>query len=258
MNDSTTDGLGGYSAEKLSSECALVVMMKYPEPGRVKTRLVPPLTGVEASCLYRYFIEDTFDRIIPLARCRDTDKRASIFSAFTPVERLDDISQLLPEGIPLIPQRGVDLGERLENIFSELIVSGYKRVVVIGSDTPDIPLAYIEDAFVLLCEKPGRVVLGPSEDGGYYLIGMDRANKAPFEKIPWGSDTVLRETLAQCKRRAIETVHLPAWRDVDTIEDLEPLINNRHLPATTRFINDHLGHVVGDMMASQLEVNCGK
>ncbi|NOS36171.1 MAG: DUF2064 domain-containing protein [Deltaproteobacteria bacterium] len=258
MTDSTADGLRRCSAEELSRENALVVMLKYPEPGRVKTRLVPPLTGVEASCLYRCFIEDTFERIMSLTRCSAPDERVSIYSAFTPVERRGEILQLLPAGIPLISQRGRGLGERLDNIFSELIASGYKRVVVIGSDSPDIPLEYIGEAFRLLREKPERVVLGPSEDGGYYLIGMDRANKAPFEGISWGSDTVLRETLAQCKRGAIETSLLPMWRDVDTIEDLEPLINNRHLPATVRFINDHLGHITGDMKGSQLEVNCGK
>ncbi|MCP3676887.1 MAG: glycosyltransferase [Deltaproteobacteria bacterium] len=242
----------------MSRENALVVMMKYPEPGRVKTRLAPPLTGVEASRLYRCFIEDTFERIMPLAQCSDADERVSIHSAFTPLEKRGDVTKLLPAWIPLILQRGGDLGERLGNIFSDLIVSGYKRVVVIGSDSPDIPLAYIEYAFILLREKPGMVVLGPSEDGGYYLIGMDRANKVPFEKISWGGDTVLRETIKRCGKGDIEVSLLPEWRDVDTIEDLEPLINSRHLPATTRFINDYLGHITGDMKGSQIEVNCGK
>jgi hypothetical protein len=258
MTDSTEGGLRGGPAEELSRENALVVMLKYPEPGRVKTRLVPPLTAAEAARLYRCFIEDTFERIMPLARCRDADKRVSIHSAFTPAEKRGDVTKLLPAGIPLIPQRGGDLGERLYTIFNEMMEYGYKRVVVIGSDSPDIPLEYIGKAVRLLCENPGRVVLGPTEDGGYYLIGMDRASKAPFEGISWGSDTVLSDTLAQCKRGAIETSLLPMWRDVDRIEDLEPLINNRYLPATMRFIKDHLGHITGDMRGSQLEVNCGK
>jgi rSAM/selenodomain-associated transferase 1 len=258
MTDSTEGGLRGGSAEELSRENALVVMLKYPEPGRVKTRLVPPLTGVEASCLYRCFIEDTFERIMPLRRCSDADERVSIHSAFTPAEKRGDVTKLLPAGIPLIPQRGGDLGERLYTIFNEMMEYGYKRVVVIGSDSPDIPLEYIGEAFRMLREKPERVVLGPSEDGGYYLIGMDRANKAPFEGISWGSDTVLSDTLAQCKRDGIETSLLPMWRDVDRIEDLAPLIKSRHLPATMRFINDHLGHVTGDMATAQLEVNSGK
>jgi rSAM/selenodomain-associated transferase 1 len=258
MTDSTAGGLRGGSGEKLSSESALVVMMKYPEPGRVKTRLVPPLTAAEAARLYRCFIEDTFERIMPLAQCSDADKRVSIHSAFTPAEKSGDVTKLLPTGIPLIPQRGGDLGERLYTIFNEMMEHGYKRVVVIGSDSPDIPLEYIGKAVRLLCENPGRIVLGPTEDGGYYLIGMDRASKAPFEGISWGSDTVLSDTLAQCKRDGIETSLLPMWRDVDRIEDLEPLIKNRHLPATMRFINDHLGHVTGDMATAQLEVNSGQ
>lgn len=244
--------------ERSSSENALAVMMKYPEPGRVKSRLVPPLTEVEAAGLYRCFIEDTFERIKPLEQRYAADESVAIYSAFTPVDRCGDVVQLLPDGMPLIPQRGEDLGERLENLFSEMIASGYKRVVVIGSDSPDIPIDYIGDAFKLLREKPGTVVLGPSEDGGYYLIGMDMVHKAPFKKISWGSDTVLRETLDRCKEDTIETALLPTWRDVDRIEDLAPIINNSHLTATMSFINDHLGHITGNLVDGELEVTCGK
>jgi len=239
------------------SKNALVVMMKFPETGKVKSRLVPPLTEVEAAQLYSCFIEDTFERLKSLAQCNYFDERVLIHSAFTPVERRSKIEKLLPEGMPLIPQRGADLGERLANIFSDLIAAGYKRVVVIGSDSPDIPLEHIGEAFKCLRERPGTVVLGPAEDGGYYLVGMDRASTIPFEGIPWGGGTVLHETLARCKNGGIETALLPTWRDVDTIGDLAPLINNRALPSTMRFINDHLGHITGDM-AGELEVTCGK
>lgn len=226
-------------------ESALVVMLKYPEPGKVKTRLVPPLTEHEAADLYRCFVEDTFSRLQPLSRTGAPGGPVRIYGAFTPAERREAVAALLPAGTPLISQRGRDLGERLSTIFDGIIDSHYEMVVIIGSDSPDIPLAYIQDALGLLNEKRGRVVLGPSEDGGYYLIAMDSPHTIPFERVSWGSDTVLNETIEGCRRGGIEVVLLPTWRDVDRVEDLEPLINNSRLPATSRFINKNLGHIIG-------------
>jgi len=222
----------------------LVVMLKCPEPGKVKTRLVPPLTEGEAARLYRCFIEDTLLRLQPLALSDDPATRLTIYVAFAPPERRAAVAAIVPAGTPLIPQQGRDLGERLHRVFSEALRGGAARVVVIGSDSPDIPLASIREAVSLLRTRRERVVLGPSEDGGYYLIAMARAYGEPFESISWGGEAVMAETLERCQRAGIEVALLPRWRDVDRVEDLEPLVDNDSLPATNRFIKGELDHII--------------
>jgi len=225
-------------------ETSLVVMLKCPEPGKVKTRLVPPLTEGEAARLYRCFIEDTFQRLQPLVWSDDPAAPVTIYAAFAPPEGRDTVADIVPAGTPLIPQQGRDLGERLHTVFSGLIDRVGGRVVVIGSDIPDIPLASIREAVSLLKKKREQVVLGPSEDGGYYLIAMSRAYDEPFDSISWGGETVMEETLERCRRSAIDVALLPPWRDVDRVEDLEPLVDNDALPATSRFIKGELDHII--------------
>ena len=144
-------------------------MLKAPVAGQVKTRLVPPLSPKDAARLYTCFILDTFHRMNTLP---DID----IIAAFTPQKLAHRVRKVVPPQIPLIPQKGKDLGERLHNVFSRLFFVGYEKVAIIGSDSPDLPIEYIEKSFSLLNKKlldgKKELVLGPSEDGGYYLIAM--------------------------------------------------------------------------------------
>lgn len=197
---------------------ALVVMLKIPIAGKVKTRLAAQIGKEDATKLYRCFIHDTFSRISLLSNI-------DIIAAYTPQNLIGRAKRLAPSGAIIIPQKGRDLGECLHNIFSHLFSIGYKKIAIIGADSPDLPIEYIEKSFLLLKGKTG-LVLGPSEDGGYYLIAMSRDHKEIFKDIPWSTDAVFKETVEKAKKAGLESAILPRWYDVDEINTLKKLRNN--------------------------------
>lgn len=229
---------------------ALVVMMKIPIAGQVKTRLAAQIGKKDATKLYRCFIHDTFS-------CVSLLKDIDIIAAYTPRNLISRAKRLAPSGVIVIPQKGRDLGERIQNIFSHLFSIGYKKVAIIGADSPDLPIEYIEKSFLLLKGKTG-LVIGPAEDGGYYLIAMSnpslpiamlRGNGSPahlrkggeggfageiFKDIPWSTGTVFKETIEKAKRAGLKSAVLPQWYDVDEINTLKKLRDNLRsvLPAT--------------------------
>ena len=223
---------------------ALGVMVRVPEPGTVapgtvKTRLVPPLTHEEAVNLYCAFLRDTFKSLSSL---REKD----IHILYTPVnkkEQLVELIELAPDGAVLTPQKGCDLGERLKNAFKTLFKKGYQGVCIIGSDSPDLPLELIDEAFLTLTHGqnpegvvPEGVVLGPTEDGGYYLIGMDRPLDVLFTDIPWSTERVLTETIKRAEEAGIRVSTLKKWHDIDTPADLELLRDNDGAPESSEFL----------------------
>lgn len=214
----------------MKSNNAIAVMLKAPVAGHVKTRLVPPLTQENAAELYKCFIKDIFARI-------DKLEAIDVFAAFTPAESEEIIKKIIPKEAGLILQKGIDLGERLANLFAELFTKGCKNVVVIGSDSPDLPLKYIKMAFDELKTDQGKIIFGPAEDGGYYLVGMNRFHKKIFENIPWSTDKVLKESLKIARKEGIGTFLLPKWHDIDIYSDLQRLIKNKkEIPNTYDFI----------------------
>ncbi|HZX35319.1 MAG TPA: TIGR04282 family arsenosugar biosynthesis glycosyltransferase [Thermodesulfobacteriota bacterium] len=210
----------------MPKENALAVMLKAPVEGEVKTRLIPPLTPKEAAILYKAFIKDTFSRLSKL-----TD--LALYAFFTPFDKKAYIVDIIPQEISLIPQKDGDLGERMYSVFECLFNSGHNRVAIMGSDSPDIPLEYIETAFSMLKESHGGLVLGPATDGGYYLIAMDRLMKAPFEGIGWSADTVLKDTIKNASASGIIVKLLPEWHDIDRPEDLKFLEDNPDAPGSS-------------------------
>lgn len=207
---------------------ALAVMTKAPVPGQVKTRLVPYLTKRDAAELYRCFIKDIFARIGRL-------KGIDIFAAYTPPGAEGIIKDIIPEKVNLIVQNGEELGERLKNLFSCLFANGYKKVAVIGSDSPDMPLEYIKMTFDKL--EDDKVVFGPADDGGYYLVAMERLYKNIFKNIPWGTNRVLNESLKTAEEQGAKIFLLPEWYDVDRYEDLKRLVKGKEeIPNTYDFI----------------------
>lgn len=212
----------------MKSKNTIAVMLKAPVAGHVKTRLVPPLTQENAAELYKCFIKDIFAKI-------DKLKAIDVFAAFIPAGSKEIIKKIIPKKVSLIPQKGIDLGERLANLFSELFAKGYKKVVVIGSDSPDMPIKYIKMAFDEL--KNDKIVFGPAEDGGYYLVGMNRFHKKIFENIQWSTDNVLNESLKIARKEGIDAFLLPKWYDIDIYSDLQRLIKNKkEIPNTYDFI----------------------
>ncbi|MBI5344581.1 MAG: TIGR04282 family arsenosugar biosynthesis glycosyltransferase [Deltaproteobacteria bacterium] len=213
---------------------ALAVMLRPPKPGLVKTRLVPLLTHEEAAVLYECFIRDTFKSIVTL-------KGIDIFAAcalgtHTKYGPGAEKTMVFPKGVRIIRQSGGDLGRRIHNVFKVLFDKGYKKAAIIGSDSPDLPPEYIEEAFGLLDCKGAGLVLGPAIDGGYYLVALDRLYSSLFEGIPWSTDVVLDETIKRARAEAIEFRLLRQWHDIDTPQDLRFLKDNSNVPASSAFL----------------------
>ena len=202
-----------------ASECALAVMAKAPRPGKVKTRLSPPLTLDQSAAINVCFLRDTTSNIAAVSACGTA---AGIIS-YTPIGDEALFDNLLPAGFALISQRGDGFGERLLTTAEDLLACGYGSVCLIDSDSPTVPATAFEQAVAEL-EKPGdRVVLGPSHDGGYYLIGLKRTHSRLFKDINWSTATVFAETLLAANSADLETVLLPLWYDVDDAATLDIL-----------------------------------
>lgn len=195
---------------------ALVIMAKAPVPGEVKTRLVPPLSPEEAAELSRCLLLDLLEGL-------KSFQRADLFIAFTPVEHAAFFSGIAHGGFVCISQRGRDLGERMKHIFEDLFSKGYRNIVAIGSDTPVFPSGFLQDAFVALESSDCGFTLGPSRDGGYYLVGMNRFVPEIFQGIPWSSSGVLSATVHKLSALGLAPYFVPAWLDIDTPEDLRYL-----------------------------------
>jgi rSAM/selenodomain-associated transferase 1 len=172
--------------------------------GDVKTRLSPPLTPEDARDLYAAWCRDLF------ARVEASKFRPTVFLAGEhPGERIG----WLPRQWPVVAQHGVDLGARLEAAFAHLLDAPGTCAVVIGSDSPDLPLPYLRRAFRKL--KHRDVVVGPATDGGYYLVGLRTPAPRIFAGIRWGSSTVFEETLDAVAREGLTLALLPPWYDID-------------------------------------------
>lgn len=195
----------------LQSLCALTIMAKAPQPGKVKTRLSPPLSPEQAAAINICFLRDTAANIGTLA---EEAACAGVIS-YTPVGDEHLFEGLLPTGYSLIAQRGGDFGERLLTTAQDLFACGYESVCLIDSDSPTVPREAFATAVNALQEPGDRIVVGPSHDGGYYLIGMKRAHAEIFKNISWSTASVFAETVAAAGGIGVELVTLPLWYDVD-------------------------------------------
>ena len=219
---------------------AIAVMAKAPMAGHVKTRLVPPLTREEAAELYRCLL---LDKIRQVGTLSGVDP----YLAYTPPEARAQMASLAPQDFTLIPQAGSDLGDRLHRLSAILLERGHPGVIIIDSDTPTLPSTYLLDALDRLQNRSTDLVLGPAEDGGYYLIGLKRPCLALFDDIPWSSPEVFSETLRRASAQRLEVATLPSWFDVDTPSDLLRLRNDLATngsglaPHTRAFLFDRQG-----------------
>jgi rSAM/selenodomain-associated transferase 1 len=192
---------------------AVAVMARAPGFGPVKSRLHPVLGPEGATDLYRCFLLDRLDAVAALGGVAPV-------LAFTPPEAGESLAAVAPPGFRLLPQRGDDLGERLDNLLTDLLGAGHPGAMAIDSDSPTLPMAYVADAAARLGEGRADVVVGPCEDGGYYLVGLRAPQPSLFEHMPWSTDRVLALTVARARGRGLRTHVLPPWFDVDTPEDL--------------------------------------
>ena len=209
-------------------EAALVVFAKAPIAGQVKTRLCPPLTPDEAATVQGSFVIDTLERTkAAISKFRLLVDR---YLACAPSSTLA-FFKIMEErhAVRLLDQDGDDLGARMNGVFETLFARGYGRVVIVGTDVPSLPLEVYKQAVQMLDQYDA--VLGPALDGGYYLIGLKGAAPELFHQIPWSTDCVLAVSKEKAVGLNLNVGLLPQWRDVDTIDDLQTLIDASQLDA---------------------------
>jgi hypothetical protein len=198
-------------------DCAIAVMAKQPEPGNVKTRLCPPLTPVQAADLYEAFFLDTVSLITGI-------KHTDAFVAYDPDTALNFFSRILPATVKCISQGRGDLGNRLSGVSSIVFSHGYRKVIMLASDAPHLKQDCIQMAFKGLDDTD--VVLGPCNDGGYYLIGLRYPSPEVFEGIPWSTSRVLDLTIQRAREAGKTCELLPPCYDIDTWQDVERLMRD--------------------------------
>jgi len=195
------------------SAIAVVILAKAPVPGKVKTRLTPPLTPEQAAQLAEKLLRETTLLVQSLKGVRPV-------VAVDPPEGIDLVRRLLGSSIQFVPQTDGDLGKRLSEVFWQFFAVGSKGVMVLGADHPNLPREYLVQAQEALEKSDDPVVLGPTEDGGYYLIGLNRFHPELFEGIPWSTADVLRITQERAESIGLSVTLLPSWYDIDRPEDL--------------------------------------
>ncbi len=200
----------------MNDKCILF-FVKCPIEGQVKTRLSPDFGTAETLSLYKCFILDLLKTLEGLG--------INIQICYYPPIAGGKVAEWLGDKYSYLAQDGDSLGHRMKNAFEQAFQSGFKKVVLIGSDSPDLPFWFLQEAFFAL--EQNDAVLGPCEDGGYYLIGFSHKSflADSFESIRWSSYNVFEATLNRL-REYHRSVHvLPAWYDVDTFEDLKKLVD---------------------------------
>lgn len=229
-----------------AGKCALAVMAKAPRPGKVKTRLAPPLTLEQSAALNICFLRDTTANIAEVAR----GGNAAGIICYTPVGDEEAFDGLLPDGFALVAQRGDGFGERLHCAATDLLACGFGSVCLIDSDSPTLPHEALVTAVDALMQPGDRIVLGGSDDGGYYLIGLKAAHPEPFESITWSTSSVFQETCQRVTEAGLQLVELPLWYDVDDgatlrvlaaelLDDARPAfaaVDGFHAKATREFL----------------------
>jgi rSAM/selenodomain-associated transferase 1 len=191
---------------------ALIVVAKRPAPGKTKTRLSPPLTSELASALYECFLLDTLDQM------RQVEGTQRVIAY---LDDPDYFRRLAPD-FELIPQEGYDLGERLDHALTSYLSCGYQRAVIMDSDSPTLPADYLSQAFDVLAAG-ADVILGPCDDGGYYLIGITKPSPRLLREVHMSTPTVAAETIALAKDEGLNLISLPTWYDVDDVASLSRL-----------------------------------
>ena len=194
----------------------LIVYAKVPRSGHVKTRIASEIGNGRAAEIYRAMLSGF------LARLRGLRRRWHVEIHFTPADQETLLVPEVPPGLPRVPQVDGDLGARLKASFASAFQQGRDPCVIIGTDAPDLPVRFLQEALDQLATHD--VVLGPAKDGGYYLIGLRQPMPALFDGIPWSGPEVCKTTLQKAQQIGKTCYTTPEWSDVDTLADLEAFI----------------------------------
>jgi hypothetical protein len=190
-------------------------MSRAPVAGKTKTRLESHLKTEECAELHQAFLKDINSKFLNLKKMYS---RLDLYLSYTPAESSDLFVEIIDEQFIRIPQRGKDLGERMFNAAADAYQKSKLPVIITGSDLPLLDIDIFKEALAGLKERD--IVIGPSEDGGYYLIGMKKAEKFLFDFESWGNASVLEETIRQASRHNLKSHFLPEVSDVDTFKEL--------------------------------------
>lgn len=218
------------------SDRALLVFVKHPSPGAVKTRLAAAVGPEAAAGLHRALAEHVLEATTPAGQYERL-----VF--FAPPEALAEMRAWLP-GLRLLAQSGGDLGARMADAFARGFARGAGRVAIVGTDTPAVSRETVTEALSAL--DAADVVIGPTEDGGYYLLALRDPRPELFAGIAWSTPTVADETRARAREAGLSVRELSRRRDIDTVEDLRaewPAV--RGLLAGRPDLRDALARTVG-------------
>lgn len=212
---------------------ALLLFTKVPRPGDVKTRLTPVLSPSEAARLYTAFLRDTLRQV----RRLDADVRLYLAPPL-PTGELEGV----PSDVSLYEQQGESLGPRMKRAIRDTLDAGYERVLVMGSDHPTLPSSFLRQALPAL-QEPRAICFGPTEDGGFYLVGMRGFYPQLFEDMSYSHSEVFSDTLARAEHTDAQITILPPWYDVDTPQDLDRMgadlrKGDTEAPNTRRIANE--------------------
>lgn len=222
----------------MTGDPVIIVMARAPCVGQVKTRLVPALDAEAAASLARCFVQDTVSKAGQIVR--------DVIVAFTPAEGRAVLEPLAPPDVIWAEQKGNDLGDRLEGAIEHAGARGFSPILVIGTDSPTLPASSLESAVRLLASGHADVVLGPTDDGGYYLVGLRQPSCSLFRDVPWSTPRAYAWTADNARRAGLRLISLPRWYDVDTPADLARLRGEldtdeaarSRAPATYRWLRD--------------------
>ena len=195
---------------------ALIIFTRVPIPGQTKTRLMPFLTGEECAQLHTCFIRDIYAK----AKQADTD----VFVFYTPEEEKTKLRYVLNEDTVFFSQRGEDLGMRMKLAIDSVLQMGYEKVILIGTDIPQVRTETFEKAFSDLDEHD--IVIHPTYDGGYYLIGMKMEQDTIWKVRAYGTNTVIQETLRHMQEENLSVAVGEKYYDIDDKYDLKQLYSD--------------------------------
>jgi rSAM/selenodomain-associated transferase 1 len=194
----------------MKNKNALIIIAKYPEKGKVKTRIMV-LSDDERVRIYENMLRNTVDKLCSISG-------SDTFIAFAPDSASEYFSQFTVKQIPL--HEG-DLGDRMYAAFEEVFHQGYEKVSLVGADIPDLSAAIIMQSFEILDKTD--LVFGPARDGGYYLVGMSKLIREVFQHVPWSSSKTLEKSLEQARKYGYSSGFVDTLSDVDTSEDIKRL-----------------------------------
>lgn len=199
--------------------CAIAVMVKASTPGLAKTRLMPAVTPLQAAQLNTAFLQDSVGNVIAAGR----SARIAAYAAYGPAGSAPFFREHLPAEVGLIECCLPNFGACLLHALTTLFERGHDSACVLNADSPTLPTAYLVDAARALSSAEDRIVLGPSDDGGYYLLGVKRAHRRLFEDIAWSTADVCRQTQERAAGLGLPIHWLETWYDVDDAASLARL-----------------------------------